>query len=225
MSIQHKDIPDAQLHEPKGAASAATNSAYFATGAGSGAWKKVGTETLKGLTGDGGVSELKLITDGTNGFTLRRDAAYGVMGITNNGNNFAITAAVDPNLVTNSDYVLFTGTGAPWASEVAFGTTFTTDRITVQVAGVYVIRAWANVVGYPSNTAKIGAKFRINGSTFSPRTAMVKSTAVGDIGNLSAFGYATLAVNDFIQLYVASDTTGNLLVRDLNLTLELVRAT
>lgn len=39
--IQHKDIPDAQLHEPKGALSAANKSLYFANGSGSGAWRKV----------------------------------------------------------------------------------------------------------------------------------------------------------------------------------------
>ena len=39
--IQHKDIPDAQLHEPKGALSAANKSLYFANGSGSGAWRKL----------------------------------------------------------------------------------------------------------------------------------------------------------------------------------------
>lgn len=41
MTIQHADIPDAQLHEPKGAATAAAGTAYIADGAGSGTWVKV----------------------------------------------------------------------------------------------------------------------------------------------------------------------------------------
>ena len=41
MSIEHKLIPDAQLHESKGVASAATNSVYVADGFGSGAWRKL----------------------------------------------------------------------------------------------------------------------------------------------------------------------------------------
>ena len=41
MSIQHRDIPEAQLHEPKGVSSASTNEVYVANGSGSGAWKTV----------------------------------------------------------------------------------------------------------------------------------------------------------------------------------------
>ena len=40
-NIQHKDIPDAQLHEPKGILSATAGKIYIATGAGSGTWRKV----------------------------------------------------------------------------------------------------------------------------------------------------------------------------------------
>jgi len=38
MPIQHSAIPDAQLHEPKGAASAVSGKVYVANGAGSGTW-------------------------------------------------------------------------------------------------------------------------------------------------------------------------------------------
>ncbi|MEL7422971.1 MAG: hypothetical protein AAFN81_08280 [Bacteroidota bacterium] len=38
MPIQHRDIPDAQLHEPKGVNIAAQGTAYIADGAGSGSW-------------------------------------------------------------------------------------------------------------------------------------------------------------------------------------------
>ena len=41
MSIQHKNIPDAQLHEPKGVTGAANKAVYFADAAGSGAWRLV----------------------------------------------------------------------------------------------------------------------------------------------------------------------------------------
>lgn len=40
-TIQHKDIPDANLHEPKGIVTAANKSIYKANGGGSGAWSKV----------------------------------------------------------------------------------------------------------------------------------------------------------------------------------------
>lgn len=38
MAIEHKDIPDAQLHEPKGVASASEGDVYVADGVGSGSW-------------------------------------------------------------------------------------------------------------------------------------------------------------------------------------------
>lgn len=41
LSIQHKDIPDANLHEPKGVAAAVNKSVYKANGAGSGSWVKL----------------------------------------------------------------------------------------------------------------------------------------------------------------------------------------
>lgn len=40
-NIQHKDIPNADLHEPKGISSAANFQTYVANGAGSGVWTNV----------------------------------------------------------------------------------------------------------------------------------------------------------------------------------------
>lgn len=39
--IQHKDIPEAQLHEPKGVSTAADGRVYVANGAGTGSWIRV----------------------------------------------------------------------------------------------------------------------------------------------------------------------------------------
>lgn len=41
MSIQHRDIPEAQLHEPKGVSTAANKTVYKANGAGSGVWSRL----------------------------------------------------------------------------------------------------------------------------------------------------------------------------------------
>lgn len=40
-NIQHKDIPDAERHEPKGISSAAANTVYMANGSATGAWTLV----------------------------------------------------------------------------------------------------------------------------------------------------------------------------------------
>lgn len=39
MTIEHKDIPDGQRHEPKGASTAPAGSTYVADGLGSGSWQ------------------------------------------------------------------------------------------------------------------------------------------------------------------------------------------
>jgi hypothetical protein len=39
MPIEHKDIPEAQLHEPKGVSTALIDQVYVADGAGSGSWE------------------------------------------------------------------------------------------------------------------------------------------------------------------------------------------
>lgn len=46
MTIQHKDIPSAQLHEPKGIVVAAIKTSYMANGAGSGTWRRVNDADL-----------------------------------------------------------------------------------------------------------------------------------------------------------------------------------
>lgn len=225
MAIQHKDIPEGQLHEPKGISLAANRQVYVADGSGSGDWAKVKSENLEGLTGDGGVSGNIILTDGVGGFTMVPHSSYGVMAVTNNTVAFTVAAASDATLQTNSDYVLFTGVGAPWVGETLYGTTFTTNRLTVTKSGIYDVRFWANIYGFPSNTAYVGAKFRVNGSAWSARTIVSKSNSAGDHGELNAFGLISLTAGDYVQLYVASSAAGSLVIRNANLTIDLRRGT
>lgn len=44
--IEHKDIPDELLHEPKGAATASAGTTYIADGAGRGSFKKIPVSSL-----------------------------------------------------------------------------------------------------------------------------------------------------------------------------------
>lgn len=46
MPIEHVDIVDPDIHEPKGVAAAAANTVYIANGSGSGAWAKVGSNQI-----------------------------------------------------------------------------------------------------------------------------------------------------------------------------------
>lgn len=225
MSIQHRDIPEAELHELKGASTASSNTAPFSNGSGTAVWQKVDTTKLKGVTTDGGASGKKLLTDGTEGFVLRTDAACGSMGFAGNSTNFAVTAAVDANLDTNSDYVLFTGTGAPHTSSNLIGITFSTDRLTVPVTGIYMINTWMSIRSFPALSSRISIKYRINGTTLSSRHPIAKSNSTGDVDQLIGFGLVSLSAGDYVQVMVASTSTGNLLINDANTALTLVQQT
>lgn len=224
MAIQHKNIPDAELHESKGVATATANTAYFANGSGSGTWKKTGVETLSGLSGDGGVARLKIVTDGSNGFDLYRDYAFGKMHITNNNTPFALTAVADTTLNTSSQYTLLTGSGAPFANGLEDGVTFSVNKLTFDHAGVYDLNFWACLTSFPSNTARVGLKFRINGTTFSDMKVVTKSNSNGDDGLFAANDLISVSANDYIQLYIASDTTGNVTINNMMLTAKMIKA-
>lgn len=223
--IQHAILTDPQLHEPKGVASAANGRVYVSNGSGSGVWKQVDSTNIQGLAGDGGNTNRIPESNGSNGFDFKIHKAYGSMVLTNNANNFNVVAAVDPNLATNSDYVLFTGSGAPLtASGLEFGgVSFSVDRLTAPVSGIYKASLWSLIASFPSNTARIGIKYRVSGTTFGARRTVSKSNSAGDYGNMSAFSLVQLNAGDYIQLYIASSVTGGVMVNELNTTLELVR--
>lgn len=177
------------------------------------------------MSGDGGASNRRILTTGDNGFKLVMDAAYSDMQIANNAVPFPVTAAADATLNTTTDYALLTGPGAPFSSTMSSNITFSTDRLTVGVTGVYKLTFWANLSLFPSNTAKVAVKFRINGTTFAVRKIEDKSNSNGDYGLLSASALVTLTANDYVQLYTASDTTGNIVFENANLILNLIKAT
>lgn len=224
MTIQHRDVPDGQIHEPKGITSAPTNSVYSANGLGTGTWKKITSDMLSGSSGDLGVAGKKLVSNGSNGLTLVSDGIYGSMTVTNNTNAFSIAAASDSTLNTNTDYQLFTGTGAPWISENLNGFTFTTDRLVASINGTYRIDLWSNITQFPTNSAKVAVKHRINGIVYSSRHPMIKSNGAGDSGNLGGFGIVTLNSGDYVQLMVASTAAGGLTLSDINFTITLIKA-
>lgn len=47
LKVQHKDLPDNLLHEPKGAVSAAKDTVYIANGAGAGSFKKINLDIVE----------------------------------------------------------------------------------------------------------------------------------------------------------------------------------
>jgi hypothetical protein len=224
MTVQHRDIPDAQLHEPKGVVSASANTLYLANGSGSGTWSKVNPVALSGVTDPGTDSNLRLITNGGGGFTLKRDAAYGSMAITANTNSMALTAATDASLNTNADYQLVSGTGAPWASDLLLDVTYASNQLTANTTGLYRLDLWMGITGFPAAGAKVAMKYRVNASTFSARHATMTGAATTSAGTMSMSCFVSLTAGNTVQVYVASTSAGSLTISDAQLNLNLIKA-
>lgn len=90
MTISHASITDPNLHEPKGVSTAAANTAYFANGAGSGAWSKLPTQALAGIASNGIANQVPVV-DGAGAFSLQWPAAHGFCYFFNSGTPSVIT--------------------------------------------------------------------------------------------------------------------------------------
>lgn len=76
MSIQHRILPDSELHEPKGAASAIQGTVYVSDGSGSGDWIKIPATSLQGIS-SAGVADRYIVTDGAGGLKTAPGNAFG----------------------------------------------------------------------------------------------------------------------------------------------------
>lgn len=131
-NIAHASLTGADLHEPKGATTAALGTVYVADGVGSGSWANVGTSSFTGMIADftwpvvqAGWLEL----DGSDINTTTYAALYAVMAIQHTGtrvNGSAIITSLPETATLRSGYYVF-GTG------IASGTTIATVDSSTQV--------------------------------------------------------------------------------------------
>lgn len=196
--IQHSALTGADSHEPKGADSAASGTVYVANGAGSGVWTGINTSPPH----------------------------YGQMNISQNTTALAITAAVDADLYTDSDYAKVTGSGGPWATGETNGVTFSTDELVIAQAGVYLLSTYLTV-SHSSANSLVGIKYVVNDTTpYIARTPTAHLSTAGRKSTLPGVGITSmLNAGDTLGLYLASDNTGNVTVHDCAVTVVLLRAT
>lgn len=74
-TILHKNLPESELHEPKGISRAIPNTVYKASGNGSGTWSRITPLMLTGNLSSGAVGDY-VVMDGAGGFTYRRSGGY-----------------------------------------------------------------------------------------------------------------------------------------------------
>lgn len=121
-NVAHADLTGAELHEPKGADSAALGTVYVADGAGSGSWANVGTSAFTGMIADFAAPVAPsgwLELDGSTISTTTYSGLFAVMAITTSGTRTSgspIITSISSTSTFRVGYYVF-GTG------IAAGTT------------------------------------------------------------------------------------------------------
>lgn len=106
-TIQHRDIPEAQLHEPKGVSTATLGQAYIATGAATGTWKDP-TPNLKFIT-----AESDFVTQDTASITLAAQTVYVIAASFSTSKYFVVgDASVITSINVLGPLLTYTGVGA-----------------------------------------------------------------------------------------------------------------
>lgn len=221
MAIQHKEIQDPDLHEPKGISTADKNTSYRADGSGSGEFRLDKPTDLSGITSPAPGRKI-VIGDAGETFKQVVDSAIGSKTIVNNSIDLAVSKAADTSLNANSDYQVVAGVGAPWQGDSTNdGVGFSTDKLTTTIHGIYRVDFWTSLSKFPSENAIISFKYRRNGTLFGADKVLIKANGAGSV---SAFGVTELQAGDYIQLGVASTEAGNLTIESARVTLTLIKA-
>lgn len=206
-NIEHKDIPDANRHEPKGAGTAILNSVYSSNGAGSGVWQKVENTNLEGVSSNAAAGYF-LLADGTGGFTFA-PAAHGSVYFSNFGTPYVLAATTAyakvaaTTIVSGESIVVTEGTNckltyvgaAPIHLDVVFGATF--DQSTGANKDVYV------------------ALYK-NGALIAGSEAAV-TTVSGEKVLISTHKDVHVVTNDYLEIYSKISAAANVNFYTINL--------
>lgn len=195
----HRDLPETELHEPKGIVSATTADAG-----------KVITPSAS----NDGQGELRAITRQEIGYP----PAYGSMTMTNSTSTISVTQATDSTLATNNDYVEVTlSMGFNNLKNMGSGT----NNLVIQNSGVYQVDFWANLKS-DTNSTIAAIKFVVNDTDFVARRPKALLPNPADPGNISGSGVHDFTAGDTVKLYVAATKNCNITIEDMAFTLNLV---
>lgn len=192
MAIQHSAIPDAQLHQPKGASTAAVNTTIKSDGAGGTSWSKIAPPNLDGLTTNGSVGmHIDSNGDGTFGMDyLPHGSVY--------FNNYAAPYTQTYAAAYAKIGATLTASGTP----VEF-TEATTNRLTYTGP----TRPHFKVSYSISLDQAVGANRDISVAVYQngaivPNSESHSTTTSGNKVVLSGFSDVNLTLNDYLELWI-----------------------
>ena len=220
--IEHKDIADPNIHEPKGVRGASSGTVYVSTGTGTGSWKKIRLNELEGVLGSLSEEGYVLRTTGTaNQLQAVLSDAYASTKLSGNNIPMPQTAATDSTLGTNSDYKPLNVSGFSWAEGETYKATTSGGSLITPVTGVYKVSVQASIGETPMETTKVGFKIRSAGSVFTN----FKAVSLGKNSQISFSDILPIPAGVQVEGCIASSDAGNIIVTDYSIKLELLRHT
>lgn len=195
-NLEHKNIADPNIHEPKGAATAAVGSVYESDGAGSGAW------TIPNLPLTGTISQ----------------GVYDYNDVTTTGTPIPLTVAGTPYELTNDGAGAFTNTtyalnGLTEVWDVATDQFVWTDGTVLALGDTVDIRLDIDVIVTGTNKAvKVDIELGIGASPYSipimPLTNYKAADTYHEVRLMSIYMGDTNTLNNPGKLKATADGTG-----------------
>lgn len=192
MTIEHSAIPDAELHQPKGASTAAINTTIKSDGAGATSWSKITPVNMDGLTANGSVG-MHLDSNGDGTWSLDY-LPHGSVYF----NNYAAPYVQAYAAAYAKMGITTTASGSP----IDF-TESTTNRLTYTgPTRPHFKVSWA--CSFDQATAAnrdISIAIYKNGSLVA-NSELHTTTVSGNIRAMTGFSDVDLALNDYLELWI-----------------------
>lgn len=193
--VQHSAITDANLHQPKGASTAAINTTIKSDGAGATSWSKITPPNLTGFTTNGTLGQ-RIESDGAGGFRFNT-TAHGAIYF----NNYAAPATI--NIVSADAYVKIDATTTALGDSLDI-TEATTARLTYTGTLTRHLRVLASIsLDQTSGADRNVAVSVYKNGVLLTQSSVVATTQSGKIATSNIISDTTnAATNDYFELYV-----------------------
>jgi hypothetical protein len=199
--VQHSTLTGTNLHESKGVSTATSKTTYIADGVGSGAWSKVGPQSLSGVTTNGSDGQLVSV-NGSGSFVL----VSGAHGQT----DFFNTTPYSLAIVAGTPAKLAPTTTPNGVSQNI--TEATTARLTYTGADTLaLVVLYSLSVDQASGSSKDITLAIYKNGVLSTGSRMLTAAASGDKHIISGTTTVSAATNDYFEVY--ADVSANATVR------------
>lgn len=184
--IQHKDITDPEIHEPKGITSAPPGLVYLSSGTGTGSWGRYAAEDLKNNTVDFSSPNQKLIVNSSGGIGSVPEYVVGTLwqSTGDTGDTYTLPGGQEGFLVTGTQWTQY------YTSNIGYTSA---GRLTITTTGLYSFSANGVILGSNSGASPS------SDLTLTPYNTFVR---VSNNYFVPIYRSLVLTSGDFIDLFV-----------------------